>query len=155
MKRDIAIIEILKRINSIKIANGFSFDISLIQRNPDEEPSGDYMPSVSVFEFPDVTISKNKRGASIPPVYQREMTVVLELWYRSSSEGETTRDIMTFLEYARYVLFNDGVTLNRKVNNIDEAETTRIYRPGLGNNIVGVGMVLTVEYLEDFGTITI
>lgn len=155
MNRDDAIIEILKRLNSIKITNGFDFDLSLIQRNPEEEPSGDRMPSISLFEFPDVTKSKNHRGSNLPPIYDREMSVILELWYKSDSEGETSRDIMKFLRYARYVLFSDGVTLGRKAHNIDEEETSRVYRPGIGNFIVGIGMILVVNYLEDFSKITV
>lgn len=155
MTRDTAIIEILKRLNSIKIVNGFDFDVSLIQRNPEEEPSGDRMPSISLFEFPDTTKSKNQRGSNQPPIYDREMSTILELWYRSASEGETTRDIMKFLRYVRYVLFSDGVTLGKKVYNIDEEETSRVYRPGIGNNIVGIGMILVINYLEDFSQITI
>lgn len=155
MNRDNAIIEILKRLNSIKTTNGFDFNVSLIQRNPEEEPSGDRMPSISLFEFPDVTKSKNRRGANLPPIYDREMSVILELWYRSATEGETTRDIMKFLRYVRYVLFSDGVTLGKKVHNIDEEETSRVYRPGIGNFIVGIGMILVVNYLEDFSQITV
>jgi hypothetical protein len=155
VNRDDAIIEILKRLNSIKTTNGFDFDISLIQRNPEEEPSGDRMPSISLFEFPDVTKSKNRRGANLPPIYDREMSVILELWYKSTSEGQTTRDIMKFLRYVRYVLFSDGVTLGKKVHNIDEEETSRVYRPGIGNFIVGIGMILVVNYLEDFSQITV
>jgi hypothetical protein len=155
LSRDAAIVEILTRLNFIKIINGFDFNLRLIQRNPEEEPSGDYMPSISLFEFPDVTRSKNKRGADLPPIYHREMTLILELWYKSLSEGQTTKDITKFLRYVRYVLFHDGVTLNGLVNNIEETETTRVFRPGVGNFIVGIGVVINVGYLEDFSKITI
>lgn len=152
-KRDNAIIEVLRRLNLIRTANDFDFNVLMIQRNPDEEPSAETMPSISLFEFPDLTKTKGKRGASLPPIYEREVTFVLELWYKSLTEGATTRDIMKFLNYVRTVIFSDGVTLGKLVSNIDEEELTRVYRPGIGNNIVGIGAVYKLQYVEDFSTL--
>ena len=102
MKRDGIVVEILRRLNSIKVANGYAFDVNPPLRNPETEPAVDLMPMTNVFEFPETTISETKRrGASQPPIYTKQFSVVMEHWYASTSRGKTTADIYSYLASAR------------------------------------------------------
>lgn len=155
MKRDDTVIEIQRRLNQIRIVNGYDLNLTFIERNPEEDPDPLRMPMASVFEFPDVTTEIRSRGSTIPPCYRREFTILLELWYKSSSEGEVSRDISTFVRNARYALFNDGTTLGKVVTGLEEVELSRVYRPGLSGFIGGIGIVLKAQFVEDFNNITL
>lgn len=150
MIRNEVVVEIIRRLNFITTANGYDFDFILASRNPENEPSPDRMPMTHIFEFPELTVESSKRGASVPPVYKKQFMVVLEHWYHSTNRGSTTPDILKFLRYARKVLFQDGTTLGGVCREVEETELSRIYRPPIGNNVVGVGQVLRVTYVEDF-----
>lgn len=151
MKRDRIVIEIIRRLNLIKEVNGYTFDLKMALRNPENEPSIDNMPMTNIFEFPEITLGEAKRrGASQPPIYTKELTVVMEHWYASDSRGSTTNDVYTYLSHSRKVLFLDGITLGRLCNNVEETEISRVYRPPIGNNIVGIGQVLNFRFIEDF-----
>lgn len=151
MKRDGIVIEILRRLNLIKVSNGYSFDLKMALRNPEDEPSVEDMPMTNVFEFPEINLGEAKRrGASLPPIYTKELTVVMEHWYVSASRGQTTKDVYTYLSSARKTMFSDGITLGRLCSNVEETEVSRIYRPPIGNNVVGIGQVLNFRYIEDF-----
>jgi hypothetical protein len=140
----------MRRLNLITTANGYDFDLQAAVRNPENEPSPDRMPLTNIFEFPELTVSEHSRGASIPPVYKKELLVVLEHWYASASRGSTTPDIYKFLNYSRRVLFSDGITLGRFCDHIEESEISRVYRPPIANNVIGIGQVVRITYTEDF-----
>lgn len=151
MQRDNIVVEIQRRVNLIKIANGHPFDIRYVFRNPEGEPSPDLMPMTNLFEFPSTTIESGKRGASQKPVYKKFFRIALEHWYNSASMGETSRDIMTFLKASRQVIFSDGQTLGGLASVVVEEEESRIYRPL--QNVVGIGEVLGIEFTEDFNNL--
>jgi hypothetical protein len=153
MQRDEIVVEVQKRLNGITTANGHPFDIAYVFRNPEEEPSVNRMPCINIFEFPDITVDEKQRGGSLKPIYKKEFQVVLEMWYVSASAGETSRDIMTFLKSVREVIFEGGITLGGKAKYVKEEEVSRVYRPGIGNNVVGIGQVLSFQYIEDFDTL--
>lgn len=138
-------------MNLIKIANGYAFDISHVYRNPDREPSPELMPMTNIFEFPSSTIESAKRGVSRKPVYKKFLRVVLEHWYNSESLGETSRDIMAYLRAARLTIFSDGQSLGGLASLVEEEEESRVYRPG--QNVVGIGEVLGIEFIEDFNNL--
>jgi len=152
MKRESLVIEIQRRLNLIKIANGCTFDISYVFRNPEEEPTPEAMPCTNLFEMQDAVTEERSRGTR-PPLYLRELTIILESWYKSVSTGVASKDILTFLKHMRTAIFSDGVTLGGLSLGISETEVSRIFRPPIGNNVVGIGMVLRIKYLEDFSNL--
>lgn len=154
MKRSSIVSEVMRRLNTIKIANGYTFDMKYVFQNPEDEPLVETMPCVNLFEFPEITLEQTKnRGASQPPIYTKEFKIVIESWYASASRGNTSKDITTFLKHNRQVLFGDGITLSRLCNLLEESEVSRVYRPAIGNNVVGIGQVLTIRYIEDFNAL--
>ena len=149
MRRDDIVVEIQTRMNSIKIANGYAFDVQYVYRNPEGEPSPDLMPMTNIFEFPSTTVDETmRRGASQKPVYKKFFRVALEHWYNSDSMGETSRDIMQYLKASRLAIFIDGQTLGGLASLVVEEEESRIYRPL--QNVVGIGEVLAIQFTEDF-----
>jgi hypothetical protein len=153
MIRDDAVVEIIRRLNTIQVVNGYEFNFIAASRNPEHEPSPDRMPHTNIFEFPEITLGAHSRGSSIPPSYKKEFQVVLEHWYKSATRGETTKDILTFLTASRKVLFTGGTTLGGICQEVIESEVSRVYRPQVGNHVVGVGQVLTITYIEDFNNL--
>lgn len=153
MKRDDILVEVMTRLYAITQANGYTFDISYVFRNPEEEPDPRRMPCINLFELPDVTQTERKRGASLPPVYAKEFTLILEMWYVSSEEGSCSRDIMIFLKHVRTAIFQDGITLGGLASQVTEAEVSRVFRPGIANHVVGLGQVLQFLFLEDFSNL--
>lgn len=154
MRRDNIVVEIQRRVNLIKIANGHDFDIRFVFRNPEEEPSPDLMPMTNIFEFPSVTTdSASSRGARSKPIYKQEFRVVLENWYLSESRGKVSRDIMKFLKSTREVIFSDGQTLGGLADLVMEEEVSRVYRPPVDNKAVGIGQVLLIHFKEDFNAL--
>lgn len=153
MIRDILVKELQRRLTLIKEVNGDPFDLDFVLRNPETEPDPAFMPTANIFEFPDVTTKAQSRSSTTPPVLSKEFSVAIELWYVSDSEGETTPDIMTFLKLARQKEFSDGITFGKRCSGVREEEVSRVFRPKIGSHIVGIGQVLTFEYMEDFSNL--
>jgi len=155
MTRNGLIVEIQSRLSSIKIANGFSFDLSQVLRNPIEPPMVESMPMACLFEAPDTVDRWILLGATKAPKAKRSLSIIIEYWRSSLSEGRVSWDILEFLDYSRYVLFNDGVTLGGEALSLAENETTRIIRPEIGGNTSGIGVVYTATYVEDYSLLTV
>lgn len=154
MRRDDIVVEIQTRLNLITTANGHSFNIQYVFRNPEEEPKSDLMPMTNIFEFPSMTIdSAPRRGARSKPIYKQEFRVVMEHWYLSTSAGRVSRDIMTYLKSSREVIFSDGQTLGGLADIVVEEEVSRVYRPPVDSKAVGIGQVLLIQFKEDFNNL--
>ena len=151
MKREELVTEVQRRFAGIKTANGYTLDVNHVFRNPEEEPNPSIMPLVNLFEMPDLLVSQKDRGATKPPIATRELVVVAECWMVATSEGKASKEISQFLKAARVAIFNDGITLGKKgVIGVAEIEVSRVYRPAIGNGVVGIGQVLRIRYLEDY-----
>lgn len=153
MKRDAIVIELQKRLSSITTGNGHPITVTRVDRNPDGEPNVERMPLIHLFELTDAATETRSRGASAPPKQKRELTVVLELWRASTSDGKASKDILEFLKSSREVIFSDGITLGRVAAEVVEEELSRVFRPGIGNNVAGIGQVLKIKYIEDFANL--
>ena len=150
MKRDDIVIEVQRRLNLITTANGHPLDVAYVFRNPEEDPSPERMPCVNIFELPDTTLRQQSRTTKDMPIYEKNFSVVLEMWRASAEEGVVSRDILEFLKSVREVIFSDGETLGRRVAKCIEVEVSRVFRPRIGNHIVGIGQVLEFVYMEEF-----
>ncbi len=153
MIKDDAVKEIQRRLYLITTANGHSLDNSYVFRNPEDEPSPDLMPCVNIFEMEDSPIHLQTRSASTPPISTQNLRLVLEMWYKSTSQGAGSVDIMLFLKSVRTVLFSDGITLGGTVKQMAEVEVSRVFRPAISNMIFGIGVVLELLYIEDFSNL--
>lgn len=153
MIKDDAVKEIQRRLNLITIANGHPFTNSYVFRNPEDEPSPDLMPCVNIFEMEDAAIHLQARNASSPPISTQNLRLVLEMWYKSTSQGAGSVDIMLFLKSVRTVLFSDGITLGGAVKQMAEVEISRVFRPAISNKVFGIGVVLELVYIEDFSNL--
>jgi len=154
MQRDNIVVEVQRRLNSIKTINGYDLTVRYVFRNPESEPSPELMPMSNIFEFPSITIdSKLRRGAKEKPIYLKEFRLVMEHWYLSESRGDTSRDIMKYLKAARIAIFEDGQTLGGLASLVVEEEESRVYRPPVDPKAVGIGHVLCFNFTEDFNTL--
>lgn len=148
--RDTAIKEIMRRIYGITTNAGYTFSMKRVIRNPKTEPHVEDMPCTNIFESDDFTIKKSQRGATKMPAYGRRFEVWLESWIEATSEGKSSEEIIYFLQALRSALFRDGITLGGLVIEFNEMQTSRIYRPEIGDHVIGIGTLYDVVFVEDF-----
>ena len=150
MNRNTIAKEIQKRLVAITTGNGYSYSVTAVLRNPEEEPSPDLMPIITMFELTDRIDEERRLGASRMPAYKRSFQVALELWRKSTTSGLVSQDVLTMLSDVRKVIFADGTTLGGIASHVVELETSRIFRPPIGNYVGGIGILLEIKYTEDF-----
>lgn len=153
MIKDDVVKEVQRRLNLITVANGYPFDNSYVFRNPEDEPSPDLMPCVNIFEMEDSPIHLQTRSASTPPISTQSLRLILEMWYKATSQGAGSVSIMLFLKSVRTALFSDGITLGNVVKQMAEVEVSRVFRPAISNRVFGIGVVLELLYVEDFSNL--
>lgn len=150
MNRDSIVVEVQRRFHEISVASGYAYDVEYVLRNPEDEPSPDRMPSISIFELEDTMLDARLRGAENMPVYKRRLRIACEMWLQAATPGAVTKEVMALLKCCRQAIFFDGITLGRRVALAEETELSRVFRPDISNKIGGIGQVLEFEYIEDF-----
>lgn len=149
--REVAIVEMQTRINLIKEANGYFCNVARCNRNPQDTPRKEVMPLIDIFEGADRVIDMKLRGASKFPSYKREMVVSFEMWYASESEGESSHDIRSLFLAFRQALWTGGTTLGGKVQQFIEVDMTPVVRMPVSRNLVGLGVITRMTYIDEAG----
>lgn len=139
LERERILVELWKRLASVT-------GVQSTGRNPSKEPSVSDLPTIQFFEFPDVVERFDWRGGY--PVYRRRLTVVIEVFIAPSAEGAATAELGNFVKEVKKKLYSDGGTLGGLCD-LKETEMSRIYRPPVGEFVIGVGMTVDIRYVED------
>lgn len=121
-------------------------NVAFTARNPKAEPSAADLPAIQFFELEDVVEDVSKRGGL--PVYKRRLTVAVESFISAASEGASSKEILDFVSSVKKSIYGGDASLG-KGSEIRERELTRILRPPTGANVVGLGLVLDIIYVED------
>lgn len=122
-------------------------------RNPKTRPKITDFPCIQFFELEDVVIKQTSRGGY--PVYLRKMGVAVESFITATSEPSATKELGEFIQKVKRKIFAGGLTLGKKCQEIIEMESSRILRPPIGENSVGLGIALDIYYTEDIGKLFI
>lgn len=119
-------------------------------RNPKAEPSVNDMPCIQFFELEDEPTKTNSRGVSQNMAYRRKMKVVVEAFVKGTTDASASQDLGKFMQELKKSLYTGGNTL---IANSEFLETgmSRMLRPPVGDNVIGVGIVLEIQYVEDIG----
>ena len=118
-------------------------------RNPVNPPNVDDLPCINMFELADNVVATQRRGATQPPAYKRELVVVLEPFVLGSSEPQATKELGAFVQELKKKLYEGGTTLGLKNVEIEETEMTQVLRPPAMERVAGVGISLKIRYVED------
>ena len=118
-------------------------------RNPVNPPNVDDLPCINMFEMQDKVVSVQKRGASRPPAYIRELTMIIETFVLGTSEPQATQELGAFVTELKKKLYEGGTTLGLSGVEIEEVGMTPVLRPPGVEKVAGVGLSLKVTYIED------
>ena len=119
-------------------------------RNPKAEPGVENLPAIQFFELEDQIEQVSQRGGY--PVYKRKLKVVLEAFIAATTEPSSSQELGAFIEKVKKALYGSGNSLS-KTSTFTEEAGSRVLRPPTGNNTIGLGMVLKVQYIEDTGAL--
>lgn len=142
LERELIIEELWSRLASVK-------GVMYTARNPKAEPNTNDMPCVQFFELPDdPTPAQSRGGVGAYPVYKRTLKVIIESFVKGTTEASSSKELGEFMQEVKKALYTNGNVLV-KDSFFVETEGSRIMRPPTGENIVGIGMVLEITYIED------
>jgi hypothetical protein len=118
-------------------------------RNPINPPAEGDLPCVNIFELGDRVREARKRGATAPPAYKRELTVILEPFVLGTSEPQVTNELGAFLQEVKKKLYEGGTNLGLTGVEVEEVELSSIYRPPGMEKVAGIGITVNIRYVED------
>ncbi len=145
LKREEIVSEIIGRLSGIT-------GIGLISRNPSSRPDISDMPIVNVFDFPAKAVS-SRFSRNTAPLIEFELTLVLELFIAGTTEELATSELFDFYRNVLKAIFADGASLGGIGCAVTISEITRVLRPPIGGNAIGIGMVLLIKYVEDLNNL--
>jgi hypothetical protein len=121
--------------------------VGYVARNPGKEPSVDDLPSICIFEMEDPVQEVHGRGAA--PVYKREIKVVIEPFIKGSSDALSTKELMLFVKEVKKKIYEAPAGLGKLAHAVVETGASRVHRPPAGDHVAGIGISLTITYVED------
>ena len=145
LEREAIIAELWSKLSSVDT-------VVTTSRNSKVPPAIGDLPSIAFFELADTVEKVSSRGASQKPSYRRRFKVVIESYISASSEGAATKELGLFIRKVKQQLYEDGQTLGGLAA-FKEVETSRIFRPPVGEHVIGVGFVIEIVYIEDIGAL--
>ena len=146
LKREQIILEFWKRVASV---SGMTYTA----RNPVASPNVDDLPIGNIFDFPAKAVKTAGSSRTGIPIIGFDMSVILEVYMAGTTEYSSTNEFFTFYTEVLKAIYVDGASLGDLKCHIMLNEMTRIFRPPIGGNTVGIGTVFTVSYFEDFNNL--
>jgi hypothetical protein len=121
--------------------------VVFVARNPKKEPSVTDLPCITIIELGDVVQKVLNRGGA--QVYARGLNAVIEPFIKGTSDALATKELMAFVQEVKKKIYAAPVGLGKLAHNIVETEYSRVHRPPAGDHIAGIGIALTIVYIED------
>lgn len=142
LKREAIIAELAKRIAEVE---GMTFTA----RNPVTRPSVEDMPVGNIFDFPATVIKTSGGGRTKAPICEMVGEILLEIYTTGTTEATSSDELFVFVETVLQAIYTDGMSLGGLDCSLRIKEFTRVFRPPVGGNAAGIGIVFTVQYVED------
>jgi hypothetical protein len=137
-KREGIMTELLSRMSSVP-------SVEWTDRNPEVPPSVENLPAIQLFEMGEDKVMKGFRNKF--PEYECHLTVVIEAFIKGTEAGAETTELNTFIKDLRKKLYAGGATLGGRCLFV-EKEVSRVLRPGLAERVIGLGIVIEIQYIE-------
>jgi hypothetical protein len=155
LRNDI-VTEFERRMWSIKVANGYSWDVMDVRRNP-KEPNVVF-PCVNIFEMEDpIILHESTLRGPLLVEYHRTLNLTIEFYVEEPVSDAGGALAEAFAGMVRYAVFmTAGVRddslggLNPSVM-VDEKRASHVIRPPFvkGKSIIGRGIDFVVDYFDD------
>lgn len=146
IEREILIQELWSRLSSVS-------GVTSTARNPKKTPSVEDFPCIQFFELNDLVIKESSRGGY--PIYLRNLEVAIDSYMKATSEQSATKELGLFVQEVKKKIYQGGVNLGRKCQIIKEVESSRVLRPPVGENSIGLGLAFNILYTEEIGKLFI
>lgn len=143
-EREILIAEFWRRIASVT-------GVVKTARNPGDIPNVDDFPAIQFFELDDTIVSSGRRGGY--PIYSRKLILTTEAFIPATSESASSKELGVFVQEIKKKIYAGGNNLNKTCSEITELGCTRVLRPPVGENSIGIGLIFDVRYVENISTI--
>ena len=85
------------------------------------------------------------------PAYIRRLEVVIDSYIPGTTEESATKELGLFIQEVKKKIYQGGVTLGGKCKSIKEIESSRVLRPPVGENSIGLGLAFNILYVEEIG----
>jgi hypothetical protein len=121
--------------------------VVFVGRNPGKEPSTEDVPCINIFELDDPVDEMRMRGGK--PDYKRSLNVVIEFFIAGSTDAKASKELTAFWELIKQKLYAAPYGLGGLANAVYETGAGRVLRPSVGEHLIGLGMAITIRYIED------
>jgi hypothetical protein len=138
LEREAIIQELWSRLASVT-------GVAFTARNPKQEPSVDNLPCIQFWEMDDKVEEESARGGY--PSFKRSFDVVVEPFVLASTDASASKVLNDFIIEIKKQVYRDGVSLGGLCR-VSEAGSSRILRPPVGENVIGIGITFTFRYVE-------
>lgn len=143
LERELLIQELWRRLADVE-------GVAYTARNPKAEPSVSDMPCIQFFELDDEPKKSSSRGVSQSLAYRREFKVIIEAFVKGTTDAKASQELGAFMIKMKRSLYTGGNVLTQNTEFLESA-MSRMLRPPVGDNVIGVGITLTIQYIEDIG----
>jgi len=140
LHRELIFTELEKRMTEVE-------GVNYVARNPGKEPSVTDLPSICIFEMEDPVSEVHGRGGA--PIYKREVKAVIEPFIKGSSDAKASKELMAFVEKVKKKIYEAPAGLGKLAHQVIETGASRVHRPPAGDHVAGIGLSLTITYVED------
>ena len=140
LQREKILEELEKRMTQIS-------GVGFVARNPEKEPSYNDLPCVNIFEMPDMVDDMSRRGGK--PAYKRSFQLIIETFISGSTAAKASKELMAFVILVKAALYAAPFGLGGLARKIKEDQYSRVHRPGVGEHVAGIGIAITIFYIED------
>lgn len=140
LEREILIKELWRRLSNVSTVNRTA-------RNPASPPSIGDLPVIQFFELEDIVEGNTSRNGY--PAYKRKLNLVIEAYTTATDEATSSKTLGEFVQLVKKELYRNGNNLNGTCVLIAETGSSRILRPPVADNAVGISLNFDVIYIEN------
>jgi hypothetical protein len=79
----------------------------------------------------------------------RGIEVIVESFIKGTSDALATKQLMAFVKEVKSKIYADPAGLGKLAHNVSESQYSRVHRPPSGEHVAGIGIALTIVYIED------
>jgi len=120
--------------------------MSLVLRNPKEEPDVNNFPCAQIFELEDTVEDSTKRGKLF--VYKRKLNFVIESFILATTEGAASSELTSFIGLLKKEIYREGPDLGGRQCLIWETGSSQVLRPPVDVNAIGIALNFNMRYVE-------
>jgi len=119
-------------------------------RNAKAEPKETDFPAIQFFELEDTVLPDLPHSRGGKPAFKRKLRVAIESYISATTEGAANKELYAFIKLVKTAIYQGDGKMGLKIA-IVEVASTRVLRPPVGGNAIGLGLFFDFIYVEDVG----